>query len=476
VSVLSPNFYIQWRRQSHGAHILQEPSDNAGLTEQLLQSVWHHQRLLRDQLQSLDGRAIRILHPGFLNQEAGPDFRGAVIQIGTEQFVTGDIEIDLYPHGWKGHHHDRNPAYQNVILHVVWDSERTETDRFPTLALKNILDAPLSELATWLGQEPRKHWTGQCCGPLAGLTEDRLVELLRQAATLRLQAKGSQLQARARQAGLAQSFWEGIFSALGYKNNVWPMRRLAELLPLLSSPSGTRSITEWESLLFGLAGMLPSELPRNRSRAAQYVRQLWDIWWRERDRYSESILPGALWRLSGCRPANHPERRLALAAHWIASGNLMEKLEAWIATAIPDRKLLSSLMELLQVEAAEFWSSHWTFRSGRTRHPQPLLGPQRTTDLAMNVILPWFWMQATTGKNEEIQRVVENRYFGWPRAEDNVVLRLARKRLFDGKECSFIKTAAQQQALLQIVRDFCDRSNALCHQCQFPDLVRQIEN
>jgi hypothetical protein len=80
------------------------------------------------------------------------------------------------------------------------------------------------------------------------------------------------------------------------------------------------------------------------------------------------------------------------------------------------------LLETLQVERDDFWSWHWTFRSARMSKPQPMLGAARVTDLAVNVIL--------------------------------------------------LKGAAMQQGLLQILRDFCDHSNALCEHCQFPELVR----
>ncbi len=63
--------------------------------EMLLQAVWMHQRLLRDQLKTLDGRPVRILHPGFWNREAGPDFQQAVIQFGDDKPISGDIEVDL---------------------------------------------------------------------------------------------------------------------------------------------------------------------------------------------------------------------------------------------------------------------------------------------------------------------------------------------------------------------------------------------
>ena len=141
----------------------------------------------------------------------------------------------------------------------------------------------------------------------------------------------------------------------------------------------------------------------------------------------------------------------------------------------PDKKLLDSLREIFQVEHDEFWSWHWTFKSARMKKPQPLLGDARVTDLAVNVILPWLWIRAVEGKNEKIRREVERRFFAWPAAEDNSVLKLARQRLLGTSNARILKTAAAQQGLMQIVRDFCEHSNALCDDCRFPELVRGLK-
>jgi hypothetical protein len=172
------------------------------------------------------------------------------------------------------------------------------------------------------------------------------------------------------------------------------------------------------------------------------------------------------------RPANHPQRRLALAAHWLANGSLSSRLEQWCASAITDRALLSSLEENLAVEIDEFWSWHWTLRSTRLAKPQALLGAGRVTDLAVNVILPWLWTRACEGSNLKLQREIERRYFAWPASEDNSILRLARQRLLSGRRFP-LNNAAMQQGLLQIVRDFCDHSNAICEDCRFPELVTE---
>ena len=72
------SFYAQWRVRNGAAPLLHEDRDSP--PERLLQAVWLHQRLLRDQLKTLDGRPLRVLHPGFQSLEGGPDFRGAAVQ------------------------------------------------------------------------------------------------------------------------------------------------------------------------------------------------------------------------------------------------------------------------------------------------------------------------------------------------------------------------------------------------------------
>ena len=100
------NFYAHWRVQSGVVPFLRE--DEVSPPERLLQSIWQHQRLLRDQLQTLDGVAVRVLHPGFHSLEGGPDFRGAVLQFGDANATTGDIEVDLRASGWRAHRHSRS--------------------------------------------------------------------------------------------------------------------------------------------------------------------------------------------------------------------------------------------------------------------------------------------------------------------------------------------------------------------------------
>jgi hypothetical protein len=222
-AVLNPavsNFYADWRVRCRDRDALHD--ENGFPAERLLQAVWQHQRLRRDGLKTGDGQDVRVLHPGFASAEGGPDFRGALIQIGVEPPRSGDVEVDLRVGGWHAHGHDRNPAFRNVILHVVWETGTTTTgsardDRPPAEPLKDSLDAPLGELSLWLENEPARvlpeSLRGRCAAPLRALDEGQRNSLLGQAARVRFAAKAAQFTARARHAGWEQALWEGLFRA-----------------------------------------------------------------------------------------------------------------------------------------------------------------------------------------------------------------------------------------------------------------------
>jgi hypothetical protein len=486
----APNFYAAWRENCRAVSALRE--NGAPPPEKLLQAVWQQQRLHRDRLQTGDGRSVRVFHPGFISTEGGPDFRGAVIQIGDAPAVSGDVEIDLHGGGWRAHGHDRNPNFKNVILHVVWEDAgvhapagsstgsaanlNSEFQR-PTavLPLKNSLDAPLAELALALEHDSGlpEYLRGKCSAPLRELNAGQLAELLHAAALVRLENKAKAMRTRAQAAGWEQALWEQLFRALGYKSNVWPMQNLAETRARWM-PTAT-SVFALQARLLGVSGLLPDELTPSQKSADSFLRRTWDVWWRDRDGFQDCALPRAVWKFHGLRPVNHPQRRLALAAHWLVAGKLTAKIEEWCAATVADKNLVATLHKIFQVERDDYWSWHWTFKSARLAKPQPLLGEARVTDLAVNVVLPWLWMRAREGGNETIRREMERRFLAWPAAEDNAVLKLARQRLLGASHPRGLKGAAQQQGLMQIVRDFCEHSNAICADCRFPELVQSLK-
>jgi len=360
------NIYARWRSREVATTVLQEDRESVP-PEKLLQSIWQQQRLLRDQLKTLDGQTVRILHPGFGIHSAGPDFRGAIVQIGGGPARTGDIEIDLHSSGWRYHGHDRNPAFNNVVLHVVWETEKAADEKIPVLALSGRLDSSLADLEVALGREPNlalpEPQQGRCCSPLRDLPPEQMQKLLQEAAEVRRRLKADYFLARARQAGWEQSLWEGLFRALGYKQNVWPMHCLAESRGHWQSQRATPF--DLQSRMLGISGLLPDQLTRTQTAADGCLRQLWDQWWRERDEFVDHLVPRGAWRFHGLRPANHPQRRLALASHWLSEGNLLARIEAWFTTEAPDSALVDSLTKVLLVKDDDFWSWHLTLRSAK---------------------------------------------------------------------------------------------------------------
>ena len=144
-------------------------------------------------------------------------FATPVLQIGGDAPCSGDVEIDLHTSGWRAHGHDRNPAFQNVILHVLWDESAAPSAAPPVSAVERV-----SRYAPG-GTDPvaRKYFPAHAAGgnarknvaaPLRALEQDKLETLLRDAAQVRLQSKAAQFLARARQAGWEQAMWGGIIS------------------------------------------------------------------------------------------------------------------------------------------------------------------------------------------------------------------------------------------------------------------------
>lgn len=310
--------------------------------------------------------------------------------------------------------------------------------------------------------------------PLQSLPDAAQAALIRDAARVRLEARGQRLLRAARWQGWIGALWAFAFRALGYKQNAWPMQWIGEQAAHLGK--GLDSVERTQARLLGMANLLPEHPPRG-GEAALDLWERYSTWWRRDSTFARAQpLPRSAWQLHHIRPANHPQRRLALAAHWLMNPRWAEGLEQWSRESHPGRReWIASLRERLCDHADPFWRRHWTLRSSPAEEDRALLGRARLTDVAMNAILPWLWMRAIEGGDRAVADTVESRYFEWPAAQDNAVLRLARHRLLQGEASrSLLKTAAAQQGLLQIVSDFCEHSDALCNDCPFPEHVRQL--
>src|SRR5215210_7916197 len=89
------------------------------ISERALAAVWNAQRPLHGPFWTTRREPVAIIYRGRWTGGPGPDFRGAIIQVGGGPPQTGDVELHLRPGDWYAHGHQRDPAYNGVILHVV---------------------------------------------------------------------------------------------------------------------------------------------------------------------------------------------------------------------------------------------------------------------------------------------------------------------------------------------------------------------
>ena len=396
------------------------------------------------------GAKVKISDFGQWNREAGPDFVRASIQVDGKE-LRGSIEVDLDASGWEQHGHATNPAYEDVVLHVV--VKRPAKRHFSrTASHRNVVqicladhDTAAPEWSSFAAARP-----GKCAAPLRGLSPDRLEGLLGVAARRRLEQKGATIQSMIESRGADAALYEATAVALGYKHNKLPFQLLAQRVPVTEAASA-----RGEALLFGVAGFLEKPEPPTGAARAE-VSGLWATWWKLRGARSNSILPRGAWNLAGVRPANHPLRRIAalcaIAKQWKSVRAALRSAE------------LSRLENVLGSLAHPFWSFHTTWRSPRRKTSLALIGPDRIGEIYANIALPLAlaegrepaWRNLPAGPANTSLRVVSSRLFGAPLPRN-----LPRKLFI-------------HQGLLQIYADFCLRDHSECAQCRFPSLVNSL--
>ena len=116
------------------------------MKEDFLHYIWKKQLFDKTDLFTINGEKIQIIGVGEHNTNAGPDFLNAKIKIEGLIWV-GNVEIHINSSDWHKHKHQNDKAYNNVILHLVYNDDKkikTEKGEIPqTLKLKNKIDLKL---------------------------------------------------------------------------------------------------------------------------------------------------------------------------------------------------------------------------------------------------------------------------------------------------------------------------------------------
>jgi len=410
---------------------------------------------------STNGDRIDIVQFGVWNREAGPDFRDAAIRINGGEPMNGCIEIDLLDRSWESHGHATNPTFEATVLHVfVERSERAFFTR--TLSNRNVPQVCIDPtvLAGAFNTNIPLARPGRCQAPLKNLPEDRVRSVLDAAAQFRLRQKANRILNKIEGHGRDETLFQEIAVALGYKENKLPFTLLTQRLSLRLL---RENVDGCEALLFGTAGFLQApDLDIYKKSAREYVRKLWDCWWPHRDDLQRFILPPKAWHVSGTRPLNHPQRRLAALAVLVREWPRLQRASG--------KSNIAAANHFFQSLEHPFWNFHYTLASKVSPKKMALIGESRVADILANMLFP-FWTAYEFKTLGPPNAQLWTEYAKLPAQLSNRRLETAATRLFgsDPRRRELLRSVAHQQGLLQIYEDFCMQDNSDCAQCPFPE-------
>ncbi len=505
---------VEWPRSAAGMGPpgLQEPLP---LHERTLAAIWNAQRPLQGPFWTTAHAPVAVIYRGQWAGGPGPDFRGAIVALGDEAPRRGDVELHLRAADWYAHGHHTDPAYNDVVLHVVYTlgtgaeparldqarRARTAAGReVPTLVLgPHILGDPaalaaldlpdpladLSEEPCW---ERTQHWSlEEVRARLAAAGDARFAEKSARFEGALAVALG-EVPAHEQEDAAAQVLYAALADALGYSANRAPFTALAARLPvaLLRILAADRPLADrtavLEAALLGGAGLLPSQRARERAldwQSAAQGEEL-ELQWAALRPLLGHLLAGTAagppWQFAGGRPANAPPRRVAALAHLLAPLLPGGLLTPWVAEAhapaAPAEQAARWLARLRVVGQGAFWRAYSDFGAPLSRAGQEadLIGPDRAADLLVNVLLPfldaWSAQTGDAGVGETARAV----WAAAPRAGENAVTRAMLRETLGPRARAARLGAREQQGLIGLYRRYCSLRNV--YECPLSGLCR----
>ena len=437
---------------------------NSLTMEQLLQYVWKHKILPLECLETTDGKALEIIDPGLHNRNAGPDFFNAKLRIGNTMWV-GNVEIHDHSKDWYRHGHDSDPAYDNVILHVVEDVDcdvtNSKGDYIPQIKLCVPMTVTLNykELLNADAYPP-------CYRIVPDLSQLTIHSWMAALQTERLERKTQDI---ARRAERANGSWEDAYFITlarnyGFGINGDAFEQWAFNVPLNQVAHHRDDIFQVEAIFLGQAGLLDvNAIPEKYQKEAMndgYFTRLKNEYTYLAHKFSLTPMNRTMWKFLRLRPQNFPHIRISQ-----------------LATLYHDRKTsLSQLVEcknvdemrhMLSTHVTDYWATHYTFGSESASNNKSL-SPFSINLLMINTAIP---MLFAYGRHTCDDSLCERAFdmLEQLKAEDNHIIRM-------WKECGLkVKTAGDSQALIQLKNEYCDRKD--CLRCRIGyEYLKRVKN
>lgn len=420
--------------------------------EEIFQLLWAN-RMLGISFSLDSGERVRVIDPGTLNRDSGPDFFNAKVKIGGKIWA-GNIEIHLKASDWHRHGHSTDAAYDNVILHVVAvsDAKISRKDGSPLPQMRVTLPENFYKTFAYLTQANSEIRCG------SGL---RLVDSLRRADWIeilsieRLQHKAARIEESLRK---SNGDWNAacfvtLARGLGFGLNGIPFEMLAESINLNHLRRHSDNIVQMEAIFFGQAGLLDTMLYQGDMRYQIMCREYQFL----ARKYSMHPIPKTAWKFSRTRPQNLPYRRIALLAK--AMTETPDLLNRIIQTE-GDEDLLR---ELFKWKVDPYWSRRMTFGSdAQTEANPPSLSEGSINILLINVAAPLLYAYALLHSDHNLKEAAIGILTGLP-PEKNAIIRSWQQLGLNAKD------AGSSQALIHLKKEYCEKHE--CLRCRFGQQV-----
>lgn len=484
---------------------LAPPGKPGRVNEDVVKAIWLEQPWGANPVRDVNGKRVEILSPGWLNGGAGPDFRNAVYKIDGGPLLKGDVEIHVRSSDWARHGHHKDPAYDNVGLHVVLYSdvkgvEKLTRSGVPALEIElaPVCSAAIDRIRTQAPLDP-SHInfaliTGKCAGALKGLGADRAMTLLDAAGEGRCDLKSRRYTEAMKRGDGARELYTGIMESLGYSAFKPQFTRLAraatvERLKNMLGGVGWRSRRIMlQGVLFGVAGLLPDasiQKTEPGDETAEYMGKLGEAWSHASAKFDfKPEIPPGEWRLAGTRPANYPAGRIAGMACFLAA-HIDDDLETLFARALDGmgdgggpgavKRGIEKIEKLFETPPAEYMSTHYTIGGKKLSRPRSLIGTDRVTVMVVNVIIPYMLARARRISSASEEEAVRRIYHETPPGQSNSIVGFMADRLsseFSKKELT--GKTPRQQGLIQIYADYCTANGKGCEDCGFLKYIGKL--
>ena len=411
------------------------------MQEDFLHYIWKFQKLNTIGLLSNSGDEITVLNPGLHNDLSGPDFFNAQVRIGG-QLWAGNVEIHVNSTDWYLHGHETDSAYNNVILHVVWNHDceifSADNQAIPTLSLRKYVQTDvISKYEAIIKSQPQFI---NCEKNFASVPEFTLYRWIDRLFIERLERKSKEIQVLLEE---SKNDWEAVlFKSLaktfGLKINGDAFFSLAKSFDYSIIRKINGSQQNLEALFYGQLRMLGKT-------SFGYEQLLIDEYRYLKKKFkleNSHTIPVQFFKL---RPPNFPTIRLSqLAALYSNSHSLFANL-----IEIDD---LDDFYRLMTVSTSEYWQDHYTF--GKTSKPSRKILTKSFIDLVIiNTIIPLkFTYLKSLGKPADEQLIHWAEQIA---AERNTIVENYHKLR------KMANNSLVSQSLLELNSNYCNRNRCL---------------